>query len=129
MSAVGRLNAWPAYLVLAFEGGILGAALSGFFGMLALNRLPTYYHPVFNAPSLPSPARTASSCWWKPATGTLIRANALLLLGLGARQVADVPYSAVAAAGHRRSWSSSSSPAAPRPPARFIASSRAHKIY
>jgi len=43
------LNSWPAYLVLAFEGGILGAALVGFFGMLAANRLPTYYHPLFNA--------------------------------------------------------------------------------
>jgi hypothetical protein len=43
------LNSWPAYLVLAFEGGILGAALAGFFGMLAGNRLPTYYHPLFNA--------------------------------------------------------------------------------
>jgi hypothetical protein len=43
------LNSWPAYLVLAFEGGILGAALTGFFGMLAGNRLPTYYHPLFNA--------------------------------------------------------------------------------
>jgi hypothetical protein len=45
------LNAWPPYLVLAFEGGILGAALAGFFGMLILNRLPAYYHPVFNAES------------------------------------------------------------------------------
>lgn len=45
------LNAWPAYLVLAFEGGVLGAALAGFVGMLVLNRLPTYYHPIFNAPS------------------------------------------------------------------------------
>jgi hypothetical protein len=45
------LNAWPAYIVLAFEGGILGAALAGFVGMLALNRLPAYYHPVFNAPA------------------------------------------------------------------------------
>jgi hypothetical protein len=43
------LNSWPAYLVLAFEGGILGAALTGFFGMLAGCRLPTYYHPLFNA--------------------------------------------------------------------------------
>jgi hypothetical protein len=43
------LDSWPAYLVLAFEGGILGAALTGFFGMLAGNRLPTYYHPLFNA--------------------------------------------------------------------------------
>lgn len=45
------LNAWPAYLVIAFEAGILGAALAAFFGMLVLNRLPTYYHPVFNAES------------------------------------------------------------------------------
>jgi hypothetical protein len=45
------LNAWPAYVVLAFEGGILGAALAGFVGMLALNRLPAYYDPVFNAPA------------------------------------------------------------------------------
>ena len=45
------LDAWPAYLVLAFEGGVLGASLGGFLGMLALNRLPTYYHPIFNAPS------------------------------------------------------------------------------
>lgn len=43
------LNAWPAYLVLAFEGGILGAALATFFGMLVGNRLPEYHHPVFNA--------------------------------------------------------------------------------
>lgn len=43
------LNSWPAYLVLAFEGGILTAALAGFLAMLVGNRLPTYYHPVFNA--------------------------------------------------------------------------------
>jgi len=42
------LDAWPAYVVIAFEAGILGAALAGFVGMLAGNRLPTYYHPVFN---------------------------------------------------------------------------------
>jgi hypothetical protein len=45
------LDAWPAFLVLAFEGGILGAALAAFIGMLALNRLPTYHHPVFDAAS------------------------------------------------------------------------------
>lgn len=44
------LDAWPAYLVIAFEGGILGASLAGFVGMLAVNHLPTYYHPIFNAP-------------------------------------------------------------------------------
>lgn len=45
------LHAWPPFTVLAFEGGILGAALTGFVGLLWANGLPRYYHPVFNAPS------------------------------------------------------------------------------
>jgi hypothetical protein len=43
------LHSWPPFLVIAFEAGILGAALAGFFGMLWANGLPQYYHPVFNA--------------------------------------------------------------------------------
>ncbi|MER9049614.1 DUF3341 domain-containing protein [Mesorhizobium sp. M0923] len=45
------LHSWPAFLVIAFEAAILGAALAAFFGGLAANRLPEYYHPVFNATS------------------------------------------------------------------------------
>jgi hypothetical protein len=44
-------NAWPAFLVPAFETTILFAAGSAVLGMLALNGLPQPYHPVFNAPS------------------------------------------------------------------------------
>ena len=44
------LFSWPAFLIPTFECAVLGAAISGFVAMLALNGLPRLYHPVFNAP-------------------------------------------------------------------------------
>ena len=41
-------NSWPSFVPVTFELTILIAALSAFFGVLALNRLPMPYHPVFN---------------------------------------------------------------------------------
>lgn len=52
LNIAGRpLNSWPSFVPITFELGVLGAALSAFFALLALCGLPSPYHPIFTADS------------------------------------------------------------------------------
>jgi len=44
------LTSWPAFIPITFELTVLGAALTGFFSLWWLARLPRLHHPVFDAP-------------------------------------------------------------------------------
>jgi Alternative complex III, ActD subunit len=85
------LHSWPFFVPVTFECTILGAALAAVFGMLALNRLPTPYHPVFNHPKFALASRE-SFFLCVEATDPKFDADevAELLNSLEARNVAEI---------------------------------------
>ena len=82
------LLAWPAYIPITFEVGVLFAALGAVFGMLGLNRLPMHHHPLFRSKvfeRVTDDAFFISIESWDPRFDA--SATGKLLKSLGARSV------------------------------------------
>jgi Protein of unknown function (DUF3341) len=83
---------WPSFIPVTFEVGVLFSALFTLVGLLALNRLPEPYHPVFNVAAFSRATRDrfflcieARDPRFEPDE------TRRFLQGLGAREVTVVP--------------------------------------
>ena len=86
-------NSWPAFIPITFELTILSAALATVFGMLALNGLPTPYHPVFNAPRFQLASRNRFFLCIKARDPKFnLQAVRKLLAGLRATDVTEIAF-------------------------------------
>jgi ActD protein len=87
------LDSWPLFIPITFELSVLVGGLTAAFGMLALNRLPMPYHPLFNVPAF---ARATQDRFFLGVEARDARFDrrrtAELLLAAGATEVCEVAH-------------------------------------
>ena len=88
------LQSWPAFIPITFESAVLGGVLCGALGMILLNRLPRYHHPISNSPRFRAASSDAFFVCVEASDGRFERTiTAGLLRQLGATAVTEVPLS------------------------------------
>jgi len=87
------LASWPAFIVVTFELTVLGAAIFGTFGMLAMNGLPMPYHPVFNVKRFAFATKDRFFLCIEATDPQFHRENTQRFLeSLNPREIAEVPH-------------------------------------
>jgi hypothetical protein len=86
------LHSWPSFIPITFEMGVLGGVGGGVLGMLVLNRLPRYSHPVSNVERF---LRASSDAFFLCVKSSDPRFQREMTAGLlrraGAIQVTEIP--------------------------------------
>ncbi|NJN15779.1 MAG: DUF3341 domain-containing protein [Oscillochloris sp.] len=87
------ISNWPSMIPITFEMGILFAAFTAAFSMIAFNGLPQPYHPVFNTPRFEQASQDAFFLCIESTDPLFDRSQtSQFLRGLKPLQVSEVPY-------------------------------------